>query len=323
MAARRASAYGGGRVRALIVAAACLVLAACGDVGLAGGGQPAEVPDPAGTSGGAGGPRPTSPTEGVLEVHFIDVGQGDATLLVTAEVAVLIDAGRHTSTDVVDYLDGQGLTAIDVVAITHPHADHIGQFDRVVERFDVAEVWWSPSTHTSETFARALAALEASDAVYEEPRAGDATEVGPLRFSFANPAPAAGDGDLHDNALALRVDYGDVTFLFTGDAEGPTEQRMLAGHAAVLDADVYQVGHHGSSSSTSAAFLAAVSPQVAVYSAGQGNSYGHPHAEVVDRLVAGDVAVYGTDVHGTIVLTTDGAEVRVDTATHAAAITTR
>lgn len=258
-----------------------------------------------------------APPEGELAVHFIDVGQGDATLLVAPEATVLVDAGRHTGTDVVEYLERSGVGAIDVVAITHPHADHLGQFDLVMERFDVGEVWWSPTTHTTQTFDRALDALEASDAAYEEPGAGARTDVGSLRFEFVNPVADAGDGDLHERGLAFRVVYGNVAFLFTGDAEEPTEQRMVATAADVLPADVYQVGHHGSSTSTSAAFLAAVSPQVAVYSAGRDSRYGHPHDEVVERLTGAGATVYGTAAHGTVIVTTDGDDLRVQTATGA------
>jgi competence protein ComEC len=239
-------------------------------------------------------------------VHFVDVGQGDATLLRAPDATMLVDAGTHDGSDVVPYLEAIGVDTLDLVAITHPHADHLGQFDRVMERFDVAEVWWSGATHTTRTFERALAALEAGDAAYEEPRAGDTTSVGSLEITVVNPPGGADDGDLHDSGLAFRVTYGGVAFLFTGDAEAPTEQRMTGQAADRLTADVYQVGHHGSRTSTSSAFLDAVDPAVAVYSARPGNQYGHPHAEVVARLVDAGVELYGTAVHGTVVVTTDG-----------------
>lgn len=270
--------------------------------------QGPETPDAA-PDDASGAP---SPPDGQLAVHFIDVGQGDATLLVAPDATVLVDAGRHTDTDVVDYLERQQVTTIDVVAITHPHADHIGQFAAVLEQFDVAEVWWSPATHTTDTFASAVTALETSDAAFEEPAASDTADVGTLRFEFVNPPAGGTDGDLHDNGLAFRVVYGDVAFLFTGDAEEGTEQRMLAADAD-LAAVVYQVGHHGSATSSSQAFLDVVSPEVAVYSAGRENRYGHPHTEALDRLGDAGVEVYGTDLHGTVVVRTGGTDVRVDT----------
>jgi competence protein ComEC len=197
--------------------------------------------------------------------------------------------------------------------VTHPHADHIGQFDRVLDAFDVEEVWWSGSETTSQTFERAVAALEASTAAYEEPRAGDTARLGPLELEVVNPPEGVGLGDLHDANLGLRVTYGEVRLLFTGDAEAATEARMVDQVGDGLAADVLQLGHHGSRTSTTPAFLDAVDPSVAIYSAGAGNSYGHPHAEVVDRVEAAGIDLYGTDVHGTIVVTTDGERIRVDT----------
>lgn len=258
---------------------------------------------------------------GDLEIHFIDVGQGDATLLVAPDATVLVDAGRHDRSDVVAYLRSQAVSAIDVVVVTHPHADHLGQFDEVVDAFDVDEVWWSGATHTTQTFERALEALERSGAAYQEPRAGDSTAVGSLLFEFVNPPSSVALGDLHDSGLAFRVTYGGVRLLFTGDAEAATEARMVATAGSQLPADIYQVGHHGSGTSTSVALLPAVSPSVAVYSAGAGNSYGHPAPAVVDRLGAAGTELYGTDRHGTVVITTDGRTWRVATARHGTADT--
>jgi competence protein ComEC len=263
-------------------------------------GPPEQVPSAAPTAP-VGGPDVTG-----LEIHFIDVGQGDATLVRTADAAMLVDTGRHDRDDVVPYLDAVGVQELDVVAITHPHADHLGQFDRVLDELEVHEVWWSGSTHTTATFDRALDALERSDARYAEPRAGDATDVGDLRVDILNPVDPL-PGDLHAAGLALRVTWRDVRLLLTGDAETVTEQRWVAEHPTLLAADIYQVGHHGSTTSTSPAFLDAVSPAVAVYSAGVDNSYGHPHTEVIARLDEAGVEIYGTGVHGTIVITSDGA----------------
>jgi competence protein ComEC len=265
----------------------------------------------------AADPEPATATasvDGELEVRFLDVGQGDATLLVHPEAAVLIDTGRHQASDVVPAVRAAGVDTLDLVIVTHPHADHLGQFDQVLDQLTVHEVWWSGSTTTTQTFDRALAALERSEAAYEEPRAGDTALLGPLELEVVNPPAGTGLGDLHDANLAIRVTYGAVRLLFTGDAEAPTETRMVARSAATLDADILQLGHHGSSTSTTAGFLAAVDPAVAVYSASSTNPYGHPHAEVLDRLRAAGVDVYGTAVHGTVTVTTDGRTWSVATA---------
>jgi competence protein ComEC len=250
---------------------------------------------------------------GELVVHYLDVGQGDATLLQHADATVLIDTGRHQGSEVVPALRAAGVETIDLVVVTHPHADHVGQFDQVLDSFTVTEVWWSGSTTTTQTFDRALAALERSDAAYEEPRTGDTALIGPLELEVINPPAGTALDDLHDANLALRVTYGEVRFLFTGDAEAATEARMTAVSAAILDADILQLGHHGSRTSTTPAFLAAVDPAVAIYSASTGNQYGHPHGEVLDRVLAAGVEVFGTAVHGTVTITTDGEGWAVET----------
>jgi competence protein ComEC len=246
---------------------------------------------------------------GELTVHFLDVGQGDATLFIAPDATLLIDTGRHDRTDVVPYLRSLGVTSLDVVAITHGHADHIGQLDRVLDGFTVGEVWMSGTPHTTQTFDRAITALERSTAGYEEPRAGDTTTVGSLVVEILNPVGLS--GDLDADTLAMRVTYGSVSFLFTGDMEAADESAMVARAGGSLPATVYQVGHHGSSTSTSATLLGAVQPRVAIYSASATNQYGHPHAEVIDRLNSAGVEVYGTAVHGTVTVTTDGSSYRV------------
>jgi competence protein ComEC len=251
-------------------------------------------------------PAEPAPAQGDLEVYYFDVGQGDATLLKHADATVLIDTGRHQASDVVPHLRSVGVDELDLVVVTHPHADHIGQFDQVIDALPVGEVWWSGSLATSQTFERAVAALERSDALYEEPRAGDVTSIGPLQVEVVNPPVGVGLGDLHDASLAFRITYGEVRFLFTGDAEAATEARMVSQAATTLAADILQLGHHGSRTSTTSGFLTAVDPDVAIYSASATNQYGHPHVEVMDRLDAAGIDIYGTAVHGTVTVTTDG-----------------
>ena len=266
--------------------------------------EPEAAPEP--EPGPQPDPEDSTPVDGDLEVYFFDVGQADATLLLHDEAAILIDAGHWQRSDVVPYLEAVGVETLDLLVVTHPHADHIGQFDQVMGAIDVAEVWWSGATTTTQTFERALDALERSNAAYEEPRAGDATTVGPLAIDVVNPPAGVGLSDLHDSGLAQRVTYGEVRLLFTGDAEAATEARMVSQAPDALDADILQLGHHGSSTSTTGGFLTAADPAVAIYSAGAGNQYGHPHDEVVARVREAGIDLYGTDVHGTVLVTTDG-----------------
>lgn len=251
--------------------------------------------------GAAGAPR-------VLEIHFIDVGQGDATLFLGPDFVMLVDAGRHDRNDVVPYLQSAGVERIDLLVGTHPHSDHIGQFPRVLRSFPVVDVWLSGDVHTTRNFEETIDAILESGAGYHEPRAGEVFQLGSARIEVVHPAEVT--GDFNNGSIAMRVVYGDVTILLTGDAEAPAELEMIArGHD--LSADILHVGHHGSRTSTSDAFLAAVRPRVAIYSAGEGNSYGHPHAETLERLLQHGVTVYGTDVHGTIKVVTDGTTYRV------------
>ncbi len=254
-------------------------------------------------------PPGPAPLQG-LAVSFLDVGQGDATLLQGPDFTILIDAGRHDRDDVVPHLRRRGVRALDLVIVTHPHADHIGQLPAVLDAFKVREVWMSGDVHTSQSYERALDALLASGAGYHEPRAGEVHQVGSLRIEVVNPAELT--GDLHEGSVAVRAVFGEVAFLFTGDAEAHTEAAMISrGHE--LRAHVLQLGHHGSQTSSSSAFLEAVAPELAVYSAGEGNPYGHPHPEALARLRSLGVTVLGTDVRGTITVTTDGRTYHVET----------
>ncbi|WP_332629009.1 MBL fold metallo-hydrolase [Halalkalibacter flavus] len=247
-------------------------------------------------------------------VHFINVGQADATLLEfsdeTESYHILIDAGNWNSVDVVSYLQKEEISHIDILIGTHPHADHIGQMDQILEQFDVTEVWMSGDETTSQTFERVLNAIIESGVDYHEPRAGEVYDIGPLVIEVINPAQLT--GDIHEGSISLRVTYGEVSFLFTGDAEEQTEQAMIdRGHQ--LDSTILQLGHHGSSTSTTPAFLEAVNPEVAIISAGIDNQYGHPHDEVVSRVENAKINLYTTFVHGTIIVSTDGQNYDVET----------
>lgn len=235
-----------------------------------------------------------------LVIHFIDVGQGDATLLQGPDFTLLIDAGRHDRNDVVPYLQAIGTKRLDLLVGTHPHADHIGQFPQVLASFPVQEVWMSGDTQTPLTFERALDAILASGAAYYEPRAGETFSFGGATVEVVNPPTLT--GDLHADSLGLRIHYAGTTILFTGDAEEATEKAMIArGHP--LQAAILQVGHHGSRTSSSTPFLEAVQPRVAIYSAGIDNPYGHPHPEALARLAQVGARIYGTDLCGTVRVT--------------------
>lgn len=257
----------------------------------------------------------TKPVSSDLVVHYIDVGQADATLLQFTdqgeEYTVLIDAGDFSGNEVVDYLKSKEITTLDIAIGTHPDADHIGQLDKVINEFAVGEVWLSGNTGNSRVFQRVLEAINTLDIGYEEPRTGDEYEVGPLKIEVLHPKEISGKSN--EESLSLKMTYGHIRFIFTGDAYVENELEMIKS-GADLQADILHLGHHGSSTSTSEEFLQAVNPKVAIYSAGENNSYGHPHREIVSLVQEANIELYGTDVHGTIIVTTDGENYTITTA---------
>ncbi|WP_313799798.1 MBL fold metallo-hydrolase [Cytobacillus sp.] len=250
----------------------------------------------------------------ILKVHYINVEQADSTLLQFTESGknhtILIDAGDFNTDNVIQYLHSQHITNIDIAIGTHPDADHIGQLDKVITQFNVGEVWLSGNPSSSQTFQRVLEAIHESGAGYEEPRMGDHYEIGPLKIDVLYPKVLT--GKTNEESISLKITYGDVRFVFTGDAAAENELEMIESGLNV-EADILQLGHHGSSTSTSEEFLQAVKPKVAIYSAGNDNSYGHPHLEVVSLIQKSGMDLYGTNIHGTIIVTTDGNSYSINT----------
>jgi len=187
--------------------------------------------------------------------------------------------------------------------VTHPHADHIGQLDKIIEEFSVTEVWMNGETATSQVFAKSLEAIEKYNVDYYEPEVGEVFDIGPLEITVLH--PDALSANTNNNSLAMRLQYGEVSFLFTGDAEQQAENAIL-GSGANIQAKILHLGHHGSNTSSTPDFVQAVNPEIAIYSAGVDNSYGHPDAEVIDHITASNIPLYGTDTHGTIIVETDG-----------------
>ncbi|MFO8059985.1 MAG: MBL fold metallo-hydrolase [Bacillota bacterium] len=252
--------------------------------------------------------------DGELAVHFIDVGQGDAILIEAPGGAALIDGGtRQAGEIVVQYLVRRGIRRIDLVVATHPHADHIGGLIDVLRNFEVHQVVDSGQPHTTATFDDYLTEVEkqvdAGSCVYEIPE-GQVVDLGSgAAVTVLGPDSVA--ESLNDGSVVCRLDFGSTSFLFTGDAEHTAEERLL-NRGSDLEADVLKVGHHGSATSTSPAFLTAVSPAHAVICVGDDNSYGHPHRETLDRLAEAGTRIYRTDVHGTVIFVSDGRELKVN-----------
>lgn len=243
-----------------------------------------------------------------LSVHYIDVGQGDSVLIKAEGLNVLIDAGeRGNGETILSYLEAQGVKRLDYVIATHPHSDHIGSMAEVLGRIPVSNVILpklsqknTPTTKTYENFLQAIAASGAKVAAAEP---GKSYHGARAVLTLLGPCQQA--DDLNNLSVVARLDFGATSFLFTGDAEAPSENAILS-KGMDVHADVLKLGHHGSKTSSGNAFLDAVQPALGVISCGVGNDYGHPHAETLKKLEKRGVTTLRTDQDGTVIVGSDG-----------------
>ena len=253
-----------------------------------------------------------------LKVVVIDVGQGDSILLVSPEgKTMLVDAGPYGVYDrIAEALNANGVTSLDVVVATHPHEDHIGSMAAVLDAYDVGAFYTIASEQPTGSYAAMLAALERdgcpvlpAEGLMEIPWAESCTVSVLSPIASYEDAPA----NLNDRFVVLHVRYGDTAIRLTCDAEALAENRMLDTYPrSMLKADVLKLGHHGSSSSTSYAFLLAVDPDFAVASCGKDNDFGHPHLETLSLLYDTHTAFYCTDRDGSVTFLLDGETVSVN-----------
>ena len=241
-------------------------------------------------------------------VHYIDVGQGDSILISVNNKNLLIDAGPGSGEDkVVNYLNENNIKKLDYIIATHPHEDHIGGMDKVIENFEVGE-FYSPKVATNtKTFKNMIGELNKkhlkinilTEGMGEEFNLGEGTEVEiytPMNNSY---------DDLNNYSPIMKVSYENTSFLFTGDAEAKAELEAIS-NSANLKADVLKVGHHGSSSSTTDEFLKRVDPQVGVISVGADNKYNHPTKKTINKLNDKNIKIYRTDIDGTVTIKSNG-----------------
>jgi competence protein ComEC len=248
--------------------------------------------------------------EGHIRLHFLDVGQGDSILVqLTGNRTMLVDGGgRDDGRDVVRYIGGLGIKKIDFLVATHPHEDHIGGLADVLKSIDVGRIYMPKVIHTSDTFTRFVNEAVAKGHRFYRARAGMLIiEEEDLRLECLAPVRDSYDS-LNNYSAVIKIDYRQVGVLLMGDAEKESEAEI---NRERLRAQVLKVGHHGSDTSTSAAFLKMVSPRYAVISVGKDNSYGHPHKDTLDLLYENGIQVLRTDDIGTIVIDTDGIGISV------------
>jgi competence protein ComEC len=251
---------------------------------------------------------------GDLRAYFLDVGQGDSSLILFRDKVILIDAGEIDQGDrVVGDLKKLGVTRIDLLVATHPHSDHIGGMQKVLAAFPVGKALDSGMPSSSVLYEHFLETLDKKNIPYVVAEQGQTIDIDPaLRILVLSPPKDRIGDDLNTNSIVLRISYGTTSFLYAGDATTAAEEVMLK-NGYPMDAQVLKVGHHGSSSSSSKAFLSRVGPEVAVISLGKDNPYGHPHKETLTLLQAKVPDVYRTDVDGTVLVRSDGASYSVST----------
>lgn len=242
-----------------------------------------------------------------MEVHFIDVGQGDATLVKCGDAAMLIDAGEDSKgTLIQNYLKKQGVEKLDYLVLTHPDSDHIGGAPVIITKFEVDRVFVSDFEKDNRTYRKLIQALDDKNIQAQTPEPGDEYALAEASFRILGPVKSYDDSN--NASLVLLLQNGENSFLFTGDAGEEAEQDMLDSGADVK-ADVYQAGHHGSKTSTSEEFLDAVNPTAVVVSCEEGNSYGHPHAQTLNRLRSRGIELFRTDEQGSVTAESDGKEI--------------
>jgi competence protein ComEC len=250
---------------------------------------------------------PAQPQE--LIVYYLDVGQGDSILIDYGLTEVLIDGGDRSpgiAHSISSIVDGE----LEVVVATHPHADHIGGLIDVLSRYEVSEIWYGGESTTSKTYADFVSGVQAENAEVNVAKVGDVITIGDLSFKVMN--AASPNKSTNNDSIVLLLTFGEIDFLFMGDAEEEAEASMLVSSVVpVIDIDILKVGHHGSSTASSPEFISIVKPEIVIYMAGEGNSYGHPHQETLETLNNVGAAIYGTDVHGTIMVTTDGSSYNI------------
>jgi len=242
-----------------------------------------------------------------LVVHVLDVGQADSILIqLPNRQAMLIDGGNDgDESAITNYMGSLNITAIDYLVATHPHADHIGGLPAIIDSMDIGEIYMPRISHNTRTFERLLNSIDNKGLQINTAKAGlSILSESDLRIDVIAPVKDTYN-DINEYSAVVKIIYGDTAFLFMGDAGTSSEGQIIAD----VSADVLKVGHHGSRSSTSQAFLTKVAPIYAVISAGMDNSYGHPTDEILSRLNDANVGVYRTDLQGTVVFTSDGSKV--------------
>lgn len=248
-------------------------------------------------------------SEDKMRVHFIDVGQGDCSLIeLPGGKTMLVDAGEaEEGWKIEEYLKSFGINKIDFLVGTHPHSDHIGGLESVINSFEIANIYMPKKSHNSLAFENLIKCIKANGLTVKSPMAGEIIyENDGVKVKVLSPMESYYD-EINNYSIVLEIIYGNKSFLLTGDAEN----QILNKIAVSGKVDVLKVSHHGSSTANGKRFYNRIMPDYAVISVGYPNRYGHPHRETLSRLKEYNVKFFRTDKDGTVVFETDGKEINV------------
>ncbi len=249
-----------------------------------------------------------------LKVSFLDVGQGDSILLSSDDEFVLVDAGeKEYGETVLDYIKSQGARSLKYVIATHPHSDHVGGLSAVINGIECENFITSETDQSTTTWLNVLRAVDKNDVNYIDSQPGSTYSFGEAEFTVLAPLSDGYEG-YNNYSVVIKATCSNISYLLCGDAETISEKEMLKAKED-LSADVIKLGHHGSSTSSSKAFIKAVNPSFAIISCGKNNDYGHPHKETIKTLNDFNITYYRTDEVGTIVSVTDGTYLKFSSST--------
>lgn len=246
-------------------------------------------------------------TENTLDITYLDVGQADSILIQNEGHNMLIDAGNNEDGPLlVQYFKEQNITKFDYLIATHPHEDHIGGMDDIINNFDIEKIYMPDVTTTTKTFLDVLEAIEKKNMTYDVPNINQNFTLGSILFQVIY--TGNDKKNLNNSSIVLKATFKNTSYLFTGDATSEVEKKILNKN---IQATVLKVGHHGSKYSTTTDFLNKVNPEYAIISVGKNNSYNHPNQVTINKLEKKNIEIHRTDQEGSIFLKSDGKTINI------------